>query len=156
MKTLVLIISVFFTSSLLADFTSDCLNPVSPLKKGDIAQCSGYLFSKLTEAQARHSITQAKLIKEEMELLIQQNLDLKEEIVNFTQALAEEQKKSKEWKATAIKYSTKYEQAESGRATRDAMFFAGGILFTVIAGVGIVWIISNLGVSAGAAAAAGG
>lgn len=155
MKSIFLTLSILFSSAALAGFTSECLNPVAPLKKGEVAQCTGYLFSKLTEAQARHTIVQVKLIQQELEILIQQNSDLKEEITNYAQALAAEQKKSKEWQDTALKYSTKYEETQSNRATRDALFFAAGIGFTIVAGIGIVWILTHLGVGAFGATAAG-
>lgn len=73
------ILQFVIVASLIASFPAladdNCSVNVSPIKKGDTAQCSGYLFSPQAESEAYKATQVEKLRKEENEIL-QKRLDL--------------------------------------------------------------------------------
>jgi hypothetical protein len=145
MKKILILLTLLITPSLWA---KDCVKPVTVLKQGIVAPCDGFLFSKEKESEVRYNKEELDLKFKEINLQISKSLDQASEIKDYGVALAAEKQKSKEWQTTAEKYTTKYENEESSRTTRDAIFFAAGIGVALISGVGVVWIVGHTAASA--------
>lgn len=109
-----------------------CSDPVTPLTKGALAPCTGYLFSPAKEHQFRLINDDYTFMQQEVDNLSKQKVFLQGQL-NDSQAIIDDQKKEINiWRIDDIDNSQKLVKAEEGRGTRDALFFGGGVLAALL------------------------
>lgn len=115
----------------------ECPKPVTLLNQGEVAPCTGFLFSREKEKELRLLDEDYKLLQERSSItdkqiqLYKQNEDVLNSVID------KERQKSKLWEDQAEKYTQKYIEEQNNRSNRDWLFFAGGVLLTL----GAAWAV---------------
>lgn len=130
----ILLVSCLISSSV---FAAECARPVTPLKEGEQAPCTGFLFTSEKEKEVRLKGEDYKSLLEQSELLIKQKEFYKKELEESDIIIKKEQEKSQLWQKSAEEYAQKYISTEEHRGMRDWFFLIGGVVLTIGAGFAV-------------------
>lgn len=111
-----------------------CDNPVTHLKKGEPAPCTGYLFSPEKEQEVRITVQEYAIQKEELELKTKKINLLLDSNKYLEEISKKEAEKAELWRSRAIESTEKLVSVESNRGKRDWMFLIGGVILTIGSG----------------------
>jgi len=132
MKYLLVLLSLVFS-----DMAISCEKNVTSLGRGEVAPCTGYLFSPEAEHKARQGEYTLKYIKGRLSL--QEDLtDLyKTKYELLIKVADKENQKSELWRKEAERSTTALIKIRTNTNYKDWVLFAGGVLTTVAAGYAI-------------------
>lgn len=129
MKLLTLILSLSLTSKAF----SDC-SPVTPIQSGQIAPCTGFIFTPEKELELRIKNENYKSLLEQSKIHIQQK-ELNKKLLEDSEQIAyKEREKSEVWKKQAELLAEKNTKSEDIRNIRDWVFFGLGIGVSILTG----------------------
>lgn len=111
-----------------------CLKPVTPINKGDKADCTGFLFSPEKELELRQLREEYKFILEQTSLYIKQKELYQKELKETEEIVSKEREKAELWRKVAEDTTLKYSKLEENRGKRDWLFLAAGVLLTIGSG----------------------
>ena len=131
-KALPLILALSFSSKALAD-----CKPVTPIKAGEVAPCTGFIFTPEKEQQLRQMNEDYKFSQEQIKIYLQQKELLKQQLEASDKIVEKEAQKAELWRKAAEDSTTKLMQQEEHRTTRDWIFLVSGIVLTVAAGYAV-------------------
>lgn len=114
-----------------------CPQPVTPLKKGEQAPCTGFLFSPEKELELRIRNEEYKLLLEQSNLYLQQKELFVKELATTEKIAEKEREKAEIWRKLAEESSLKYIESEEDRGFRDWLFLIAGVGLTVAAGYAV-------------------
>jgi hypothetical protein len=134
-----LLCSAFFCHNLYAD----CLKPVQYTLKGEVAQCSGFLFSPQKELEVRISVEENKVLKQELELNKKLLDNYRLQVSNLEHIYSKESEKTELWRVRAEDSTKKLIESESGRGNRDLLFLIGGVALTIASGYALHLAATN-------------
>lgn len=126
-KTLSLILIMTFSTKVLAD-----CKPVTPIQAGEVAPCTGYIFTPAKELELRQMNEDYKFSQEQIKLYLQQKELYKQELEVSNKIAEKEAAKAEIWRQAAEDSTTQYVKLEEARTTRDYLFLLAGIGLTVL------------------------
>lgn len=127
------LLAVLLSLSLTTKAFSEC-KPVTPLNKGDVAPCTGYLFTPEKELELRIKNEEYKILLEQSKLYLQQKELYQSQIADLEKIATKEREKSELWRNAAETTTEKYVKLEESRTTRDWVFLVSGVGLTVLSG----------------------
>lgn len=109
-----------------------CPSTVSLLDQGQPSPCRGYLFSPDKELELFKINEDYKLLKEIDLLKDKKIVFLQEQLKDVEQSYTYQKQETTLYQTQANTYALKYEQDKSDQSLRDALFYGGGVVTTVI------------------------
>lgn len=138
MNKLLILLIILSSTPVLA--IEDCKHNVVKLQSGDKAPCTGFLFSRSKEAEVRTKVMEHGVLTEQLKLE-KKSKELHKEQAEYNKGIADKQKEQSElWREKAVEATEELVEVQEGRATRDWIFFAGGIAVTL----GTVFAVGSL------------
>jgi peroxiredoxin family protein len=128
------------TTVLLSSFSSSALaecKAVTPVNAGEIAPCSGFIFSPEQELKVRLLNEDNKFSKEQIKVYLEQKEFYKKELELTEQIIELEKQKTEAWKVQAEKSSEQLIKMQERQSIRDWVFLTSGVLITVAAGYAV-------------------
>jgi hypothetical protein len=125
-----IICSIFLTTTNHA-LAETCKKSVTYLKVGEVAPCTGYLFSPEKELQVRTQVEENKLLKEEVKLQSSKVELLKDINSHLDEVSKKQQQKADLWENRAEKATQELIKQQQNRQQRDLLFLTAGVLLTV-------------------------
>ena len=110
-----------------------CPNPVTALQQGQVAPCTGYLFTPVMEASARKMKRDYTLLNEQVTLQTKE-LDLWKNQVTVYQQIAEDQKKETDlWRKSATDSAKEIVDLKSEQRLKDWLLVSVGFIAAALA-----------------------
>lgn len=132
-----LLIAALVGTLLTTQVNAICPKPAIKLAKGQKAPCAGVLFSPKKEKELRVGIEKHKITLDQLGVQNQMIEIYRKDNSTITEVIDKERKKAELWRIAAEDSTQKLIKSESGRSTRDRMFFILGILTVGAAAYGL-------------------
>jgi len=132
MKFIAIVLSILIATPIYG-----CPNQVTLLEIGEKAPCKGYLFSPEKEKEVRYKLIDVDSLKTEIVIKDKMIRLYKLDSENTEKILSKERDRVEVWKDTSLKLGSQLTKQQEYRSIRDWMFFVGGILTTIGAGVAL-------------------